>query len=85
MHTIISRPGDLNRAEQLSFIRGVTEAAGVIEDLDCPQGGTLTLYRDREGTCVVLYFHRGYIRAGITDSIDEAKELFGFLKLIHLA
>lgn len=85
MHTIISRPGDLNRQEQLSFIRQVTEAADCLEDIECAYGGTLSLYRDREGTCVVLYFRQGYLRAGITDSISEAKELFGFLKLIHMA
>nr|DAO91488.1 MAG TPA: hypothetical protein [Caudoviricetes sp.] len=85
MHTIISRSGDLNHQEQRSFIRGVTETADALEDVDCSDGGTLTLYRDREGTCVVLYSRRDYLRAGITDSISDAKELFGFLKLIHLA
>lgn len=85
MHTIISRPGDLNRQEQLSFIRQVTEHADVLEDADCTDGGTLSLYRDREGVYVALYCHQGYLRAGITDSINEAKELFGFLKLIHIA
>ena len=85
MHTIISRPGDLDRQEQLSFIRHVTEAADELDDVECTDGGTLTLYRDREGTCVVLYYRQGYLRAGITNSISDAKELFGFLKLIHLA
>nr|DAR60762.1 MAG TPA: hypothetical protein [Caudoviricetes sp.] len=85
MHTIISRPGDLNRAEQLSFIRSVTESSDCLEDIECPDGGTLSLYRDREGTCVVLYFRQGYLRAGITNSIGDARELFGFLRLIHQA
>ena len=85
MHTIISRPGDLDRAEQLSFIRQVTESSDCLEDIECSDGGTLSLHRDRDGVCVVLYFRQGYLRAGITDSVNEAKELFGFLKLIHLA
>ena len=85
MHTIISRPGDLDRQERLSFIRQVTEAAEMLKDIECADGGTLSLYRDREGTYVVLYFRQGYLRAGVTDSSSEAQELFGFLRLIHLA
>lgn len=85
MHTIISCPGNPNRAEQLSFIRGVTEAADALEDIECADGGTLTLYRDCNGTYVVLYYRQGYLRAGVTNSISDAKELFGFLKLIHPA
>lgn len=85
MHTIISHAGDIDWQEQRSFVKSITQGSACLDDLACPQGGTLSLYRDREGLCAVVFSTSGYLRASITDEVAEAKELFQFLKLVHLA
>lgn len=85
MHTIISRAGDIDWQEQRSFVKSITQGSACLDDMACPSGGTLSLYRDREGLYAVVFATRGYLRASITDEFGEAKELFSFLKLVHLA
>ena len=85
MHTIISHAGDLDWQEQRSFVKSVTSGSACLDDMACPTGGTLSLYRNREGLHAVVFATSGYLRVGITDEASEAKELFQFLKLIHTA
>lgn len=85
MHTIISHAGDIDWQEQRSFVKSIAQSSACLDDMSCPQGGTLSLYRDREGLYLVVFATRGYLRASITDEVAEAKELFSFLKLVHWA
>ena len=85
MHTIISRAGDIDWQEQRSFVKSVMSGSACLDDMACPTGGALSLYRDREGLYAVVFAAQGYLRASVTDAADEAKELFAFLKLIHTA
>ena len=85
MHTIISHAGDIDWQEQRSFAKFVTSGSACLGNMACPSGGTLSLYRDCEGLYVVVFATQCYLRASITDDALEAKELFAFLKLVHLA